>query len=72
MKLKILRNLGKNEFPSCPHKDGEVCEVEDAIAETLIARNLALQIIEPAKVEEPKPVEIEEPVKQFKSFKKGN
>lgn len=44
MRLKVLMNLGTNEFPDNPFKAGEEQDVSDDLAKVLILRNLAVEI----------------------------
>ena len=44
MKIKLLTNLGSNDFPGTPFKDGEEHEVADELGRSLVSQRLALDI----------------------------
>jgi hypothetical protein len=58
MKIEILVNLGSQEFPDHPFREGEVHEVEDKIAARLIARNLAIAVAIPEEKQSDKFTEL--------------
>lgn len=44
MKVRILTNLGRNEFPEYPLLEGEEHEVSEGLGESLVKRKLAVDI----------------------------
>lgn len=73
MQVKLLTNLGKNQFPDTPYQEGEQHEVSDQLGAILLRRSLAVEITpEPSKkpepvIESPAPVVVDtakEPVKK--------
>lgn len=63
MKVRILTNLGSQDYPDCPYLEGETHNVGEALAAKLIANRHAVKIDEPkpepapviAKLETPEP-----------------
>jgi hypothetical protein len=47
MRIKVLTNLGTNDFPESPFKDGEEHEVNDELGSKLIRLRLAVDITPP-------------------------
>lgn len=57
MKVRNLVNLGSNEYPSIPEKEGlegHEHHVPEALGKVLVAHRHAVEIVEPVK-EAPKP-----------------
>lgn len=46
MQVKIKTNLGTNQFPDMPYREGDVKDVPAAIGELLVKRRLAEEIVE--------------------------
>ena len=59
MRIKLLCNLGTNDFPETPFKDGEEHEVSDQLGRSLVAQRLAKDIT-PAAAPEAEPVVVKE------------
>jgi hypothetical protein len=46
VQVKIKTNLGTNQFPDMPYREGDVKDVPAAIGELLVKRRLAEEIVE--------------------------
>lgn len=62
MQIKILRNLGTNEFPEMPYAEDEIRDVSESVAGVLIRRALAEPI--PLKAVPPVELKAAEPITQ--------
>jgi hypothetical protein len=53
MRIKVLCNLGTNDFPETPFLDGEEHEVNQELGEKLVRLRLAVDITPPPAQKEP-------------------
>ena len=56
MKVKLLTNLGSNDFPGFPFLDGDEHEVTDELGAKLVRLKLAVEILPPPAKPAPPPV----------------
>ncbi len=54
MVVQLLTNLGSNDFPGYPFKDGETHEVTDLFGAKLVRLKLAVDVTPAPKAAEPK------------------
>jgi len=55
MRVKILLNLGSNDFPGHPYLEGEEHEVVDRLGAKLVRCGLAVDVTPPPVESEPEP-----------------
>lgn len=70
MQVKIKTNLGTNQFPDMPYREGDVKDVSDSVGAMLVKRGLADEIVQlkavpPIEVKASPPVAEQQPATEL-------